>query len=167
MDAEALRNLTATLLTQMADKDAQLLEKDEQLKRDREIKTKQLKIDQLTHEIFARAGLALPRSTLAQWVGAWGVRLAQLVEAMTAQLLTRTVLHADETPVPMLKPGWDAHIVRICGVTRRANTMNSRPWSTTLPTAAPVSLLAGSSATGLESSSAMTTRATRHCSSTG
>jgi transposase len=55
--------------------------------------------------IFARAGLALPRSTLAQWVGACGVRLRPLVDAMRAQLLTRTVLHADETPVPMLKPG--------------------------------------------------------------
>jgi transposase len=55
--------------------------------------------------IFARAGLALPRSTLAQWVGACGVRLQPLVEAMKEELLTRTVLHADETPVPMLKPG--------------------------------------------------------------
>jgi transposase len=55
--------------------------------------------------IFGRAGLALPRSTLAQWVGACGVRLQPLVEAMKEQLLTRPVLHADETPVPMLKPG--------------------------------------------------------------
>jgi transposase len=55
--------------------------------------------------IFERAGLALPRSTLAQWVGACGVKLRPLVEAMKALLLTRTVLHADETPVPMLKPG--------------------------------------------------------------
>ena len=55
--------------------------------------------------IFERAGLALPRSTLAQWVGACGVRLQPLVDAMKALVLTRTVLHADETPVPMLKPG--------------------------------------------------------------
>ena len=55
--------------------------------------------------IFERAGLALPRSTLAQWVGACGVRLQPLVDAMKGQLLARTVLHADETPVPMLKPG--------------------------------------------------------------
>ena len=55
--------------------------------------------------IFERAGLALPRSTLAQWVGACGVRLKPLVEAMKALLLARAVLHADETPVPMLKPG--------------------------------------------------------------
>src|SRR6202035_2909913 len=55
--------------------------------------------------IFERAGLALSRSTLAEWVGACGVRLHPLVEAMKEQLLTRPVLHADETPVPMLKPG--------------------------------------------------------------
>jgi len=55
--------------------------------------------------IFARAGLALPRSTLAQWVGACGVKLQPLVEAMRAMLLTQPVLHADETPVPMLSPG--------------------------------------------------------------
>ena len=45
------------------------------------------------------------RSTLAQWVGACGVSLQPLVDAMKALLLTRAVLHADETPVPMLKPG--------------------------------------------------------------
>ena len=55
--------------------------------------------------IFGRAGLALPRSTLAQWVGACGLRLQPLVDAMKALLLARAVLHADETPVPMLKPG--------------------------------------------------------------
>jgi transposase len=55
--------------------------------------------------IFERAGLALPRSTLAQWVGACGVRLQPLADALKSALLTRTVLHADETPVPMLKPG--------------------------------------------------------------
>jgi transposase len=55
--------------------------------------------------IFERAGLRLSRVTLAQWVGACGVRLQPLVEAMKERLLTRPVLHADETPVPMLKPG--------------------------------------------------------------
>jgi len=55
--------------------------------------------------IFGRAGLALPRSTLAQWVGACGVQLQPLVDAMRRQLLRQPVLHADETPVPMLKPG--------------------------------------------------------------
>jgi transposase len=55
--------------------------------------------------IFERAGVALPRSTLAQWVGICGVRLQPLVDALRAMLLTRLVLHADETPVAMLTPG--------------------------------------------------------------
>ena len=55
--------------------------------------------------IFARAGLGLPRSTLAQWVGTCGVRLQPLVDALKTIILTRRVLHADETPVQMLKPG--------------------------------------------------------------
>ncbi|WP_423459494.1 IS66 family transposase [Ottowia sp. VDI28] len=55
--------------------------------------------------IFARAGLALARSTLGEWVGVCGLRLQPLVEALKAEVLTKTVLHADETPVQMLKPG--------------------------------------------------------------
>ena len=53
--------------------------------------------------IFARAGLAIPRSTLAQWVGTCGVRLQPLVDALKAEILGQRVLHADETPVQMLK----------------------------------------------------------------
>jgi len=55
--------------------------------------------------IFARAGMALPRSTLAQWVGACGVQLQPLVDALKDEILSHAVLHADETPVAMLKPG--------------------------------------------------------------
>ncbi len=55
--------------------------------------------------IFERAGLGIARSTLAQWVGTCGVRLEPIALALKAELLTRSVLHADETPVPMLKPG--------------------------------------------------------------
>ena len=55
--------------------------------------------------IFERAGVAIPRSTLAQWVGACGVQLQPLVDALRAALLERSVLHADETPVAMLVPG--------------------------------------------------------------
>ncbi|CAM5798331.1 IS66 family transposase ISBcen19 [Rhizobacter fulvus] len=54
--------------------------------------------------IFERAGLAIARSTLAQWVGECGVQLQPLVDALTAELLKHDVLHADETPVAMLKP---------------------------------------------------------------
>src|SRR5450830_1857173 len=55
--------------------------------------------------IFARAGMALPRSTLAQWVGVCGVQLQPLVDALKSEMLKHVVLHADETPVAMLKPG--------------------------------------------------------------
>ena len=55
--------------------------------------------------IFARAGVELPRSTLAQWVGICGVRLQPLVDALKDVVLSHRVLHADETPVQMLKPG--------------------------------------------------------------
>ena len=55
--------------------------------------------------IFERAGLAIARSTLAQWVGECGVQLQPLVDALAAEMLEHPVLHADETPVAMLKPG--------------------------------------------------------------
>ena len=55
--------------------------------------------------IFERAGFALSRSTLAQWVGSCGVQLQPLVDALRTEVLGRPVLHADETPVAMLKPG--------------------------------------------------------------
>jgi hypothetical protein len=55
--------------------------------------------------IFARAGLSIPRSTLAQWVGTCGVRLQALVDALKTEVLGHRVLHGDETPVAMLKPG--------------------------------------------------------------
>jgi transposase len=55
--------------------------------------------------IFERAGHAIARSTLAQWVGECGVQLQPLVDALSAELLRQGVLHADETPVAMLKPG--------------------------------------------------------------
>ena len=55
--------------------------------------------------IFGRAGLAIPRSTLASWVGQCGVQLQPLVDALKREMVEDRVLHADETPVAMLKPG--------------------------------------------------------------
>lgn len=55
--------------------------------------------------IFGRAGLAIPQSTLAQWVGQCGVALQPLVDALKEEMLGHRVLHADETPVAMLDPG--------------------------------------------------------------
>jgi transposase len=52
-----------------------------------------------------RAGIALPRSTLAQWVGACGAALLPLVVALKEAILAHRIVHADETPVKMLDPG--------------------------------------------------------------
>ena len=54
--------------------------------------------------IFARAGCALPRSTLGAWVGMCGVQLQPLVDALKDEILSHAVLHADETPLEMLHP---------------------------------------------------------------
>ncbi|MBB6157372.1 transposase [Pseudomonas sp. JAI115] len=56
-------------------------------------------------KIFGRAGLAIPRSTLAQWVGQTGVQLQPLVDALREAVLAQRVVHADETPVQLLAPG--------------------------------------------------------------
>ncbi|MEM6583926.1 MAG: IS66 family transposase, partial [Pseudomonadota bacterium] len=55
-------------------------------------------------QIYARAGVELSRSTLADWVGRCGVELTPLVDRLRSCLLGHAVLHADETPVPMLSP---------------------------------------------------------------
>lgn len=55
--------------------------------------------------IYARSGVALSRSTLAEWIGAIGVALQPVVDAVRRELLRCPVLHADETPVAQLDPG--------------------------------------------------------------
>jgi transposase len=56
-------------------------------------------------DINARAGVHTPRSTLAAWAGAGGAALQPLYEAHRRFVLSAAVLHADETPVPLLDPG--------------------------------------------------------------
>lgn len=56
-------------------------------------------------EIYAREGVELERSTLADWVGGTSQLLAPLVEALRRHVLSATKLHADDTPVPVLAPG--------------------------------------------------------------
>jgi transposase len=55
--------------------------------------------------IYARAGVELPRSTLADWVGACGVALQLLADRLRERLREQACLHADETPVDTLDPG--------------------------------------------------------------
>jgi hypothetical protein len=56
-------------------------------------------------EIYAREGVELERSTLADWVGGTSQLLAPLVEVLRRHVLSATKLHADDTPVPVLAPG--------------------------------------------------------------
>jgi transposase len=56
-------------------------------------------------EIYAREGVELERSTLADWVGGTSALLAPLVEALRRHVLSAAKLHADDTPIPVLAPG--------------------------------------------------------------
>lgn len=56
-------------------------------------------------QIFSRSGINISRSTMAEWIGTCGLRLEPIAQALKETLLKQSILHADETPVPMLKPG--------------------------------------------------------------
>jgi transposase len=56
-------------------------------------------------EIYAREGVELERSTLADWVGGSSRVLAPLVEALRRYVMDTAKLHGDDTPVPVLAPG--------------------------------------------------------------
>jgi transposase len=55
--------------------------------------------------IYARAGVELERSTLADWVGQAAFLLEPLAAAITRHVRAGVALHADDTPVPVLDPG--------------------------------------------------------------
>jgi len=56
-------------------------------------------------QISGRQGVPIARSTLADWVGRIGVALQPLADRLAELLRERLILHADETPVPLLDPG--------------------------------------------------------------
>jgi transposase len=56
-------------------------------------------------EIYARSGVHIARSSMAQWLGTCGVRLAPLGAALKDFVLGHDVIHVDETPVSLLAPG--------------------------------------------------------------
>ena len=56
-------------------------------------------------EIYARAGLDIDRGQLAEWLGHAVWLLRPLVELIAAHVMTGRVIHADDTPVPVLAPG--------------------------------------------------------------
>jgi transposase len=56
-------------------------------------------------EIYARDGVELDRSTMAEWVGGCSQLVEPLVEALRRYVMSAAKLHADDTPVPVLAPG--------------------------------------------------------------
>ena len=56
-------------------------------------------------QIYARQGVELERSTLADCVGGSAALLEPLVEALARYTLDTGYLHGDDTPVPVLEPG--------------------------------------------------------------
>ena len=56
-------------------------------------------------EIYARAGLDVDRGLLADWLGHLAWLLHPLVELIAEHVMVGRVIHADDTPVPVLSPG--------------------------------------------------------------
>jgi transposase len=105
MDARELRDLTATLFAQLQQRETQLTEHQTELaRRDEELKRKQLKIEQLTHEM----------ATLKRWRYA---RRSEQIDAVQRSLLDESIdadieaisleieaLRDKPVPVPKDKP---------------------------------------------------------------
>jgi transposase len=56
-------------------------------------------------EIYAREGVEIERSTMADWVGGASRTLRPLVEELKKCVLSGEKLHGDDVPVPVLEPG--------------------------------------------------------------
>jgi transposase len=56
-------------------------------------------------QIFARHGVEIDRSTLANWVGGACWWLESLHERLAAHVFAATEIFADDTPIPVLDPG--------------------------------------------------------------
>jgi transposase len=75
--------------------------------------------------IYARQGVDLDRSTMADWMGSAAALLRPLVEAIRKHVCAGPVLHADDTTVPVLAPGLGrTRTGRLWAVVR-----DERPWS--------------------------------------
>ena len=56
-------------------------------------------------EIYARQGIELDRSTMADWIGGIAQPVTPLAELIGRYVVAGTKVHADDTPVPVLDPG--------------------------------------------------------------
>jgi transposase len=83
-------------------------------------------------EIYARQGVDIDRSTMADWMGRTTALLYPLTEAIGRHVRAGTVLHADDTTVPVLEPGRGrTRTGRLWAVVR-----DERPFAGTAPPAA-------------------------------
>jgi transposase len=82
-------------------------------------------------QIFARNGIDLDRSTLANWVGRACWWLRPLAELLLGTILSSPKIFADDTPVPVLDPGRGrTKTGRLWSYAR-----DDRPWQGSLPPA--------------------------------
>ena len=101
-------------------------------------------------KIFGRAGLAIARSTLAQWVGQTGVQLQPLVDAC------EKLFWPNESSIPTklrckcLRPERRKLTVLMSGLTPLRRFRRLRQWFTTSARAEPVSMHVTSSARGTQ-----------------
>jgi transposase len=82
-------------------------------------------------EIYAREGVELDRSTMAEWVGGTSRLMKPLVEALRRHVMAANKVHADDTPVPVLAPGLGkTKLGRLWTYVR-----DDRPWADRTPPA--------------------------------
>lgn len=81
--------------------------------------------------IYAREGVELDRSTLADWVGHMAALLNPLAKAIADHVKSGSALHADDTPVPVLDPGRGRTKIGRLWVAVR----DERPWGSGVPPA--------------------------------
>jgi transposase len=82
-------------------------------------------------EIYARDGVELDRSTLAEWVGQMANLIDPLADAIGKHVRAGQAIHADDTPVPVLDPGRGKTKVGRLWVAVR----DERPWGSGVPPA--------------------------------
>jgi transposase len=82
--------------------------------------------------IYARDGVEIDRSTMADWVGRMTFLLNPLAAAIARHVRSGDAIHADDTPVPVLDPGRGKTKTGRLWVAVR----DERPWSSGVPPAA-------------------------------
>lgn len=82
-------------------------------------------------EIYARDGVDIDRSTMAEWVGKMAFLLEPLAEAIASHVRAGETLYADDTPVPVLDPGRGKTKTGRLWVALR----DERPWGSDAPPA--------------------------------